>query len=66
MITETETKLTAADRCDRCSARALVRAVFLKGELQFCGHHARETGYNLLLKAVTVYDPEGLLSYEDH
>jgi hypothetical protein len=34
-------KLTRADRCDRCSARALVRAMFTAGELLFCGHHAR-------------------------
>jgi hypothetical protein len=34
-------KLTGADRCDRCSARALVRAMFPAGELLFCGHHAR-------------------------
>jgi hypothetical protein len=33
--------LTRADRCDRCSARALVRALFPAGELLFCGHHAR-------------------------
>jgi hypothetical protein len=33
--------LTRADRCDRCSARALVRAMFTAGELLFCGHHAR-------------------------
>jgi hypothetical protein len=33
--------LTRADRCDRCSARALVRALLPAGELLFCGHHAR-------------------------
>jgi hypothetical protein len=33
--------LTRADRCDRCSARALVRVQFPAGELLFCGHHAR-------------------------
>lgn len=60
-----ETKLTALDRCDRCTARALVRATFLSGELYFCGHHARETGFKLYLKAVSVYDPEGLLDYAD-
>jgi hypothetical protein len=58
-------ELTAEDRCDRCSARALLRATFLHGDLLFCGHHARETGYKLALKAVSVYDPEGLLHYED-
>lgn len=33
--------LTRADRCDRCSAAAQVRAVLPGGELLFCGHHAR-------------------------
>lgn len=35
--------LTAADRCDRCGAAALFRAVLQSGsELLFCGHHARK------------------------
>ena len=59
------TELTAEDRCDRCSARAMVRATLLSGELYFCGHHAKETGYKLVLKTVSVYDPEGLLIYAD-
>ena len=58
-------ELTANDRCDRCSARAMVRATLKTGELFFCGHHARETGYKLVLQAVEVYDPEGFLKYED-
>jgi len=34
--------LEAAERCDRCGARAKVRAVLASGgELLFCGHHAR-------------------------
>lgn len=34
--------LTAADRCDRCSAAALVRVLLNEGgELLFCGHHGR-------------------------
>lgn len=41
--TLTRPELTAADRCDRCSARAQVRAILpTGGELLFCGHHARE------------------------
>jgi hypothetical protein len=32
--------LTAADRCDRCSARAVVETVMLGGgSLFWCGHH---------------------------
>ena len=35
--------LTRLDRCDRCSAAALVKITLPKGgELQFCGHHARK------------------------
>ncbi|GAA4385692.1 DUF7455 domain-containing protein [Tsukamurella soli] len=35
--------LTAADRCDRCSAAARVRAVLPSGfELLFCKHHFNE------------------------
>lgn len=31
-----------ADQCDRCNARAQVRAILGSGrELLFCGHHAR-------------------------
>lgn len=41
--TLTRPDLTAADRCDRCSAAAQVRALLPSGgELLFCGHHARE------------------------
>lgn len=37
------TPLTAANRCDRCGAAAVVRAVLSGGgELLFCGHHAAE------------------------
>ena len=41
MTTSTMEPLTAADRCDRCGARAVVRAVLASGgSLVFCGHHA--------------------------
>lgn len=37
------TALTAADRCDRCSAQAYVRATLhAGGELLFCAHHGRK------------------------
>ena len=37
----TET-LTAADRCDRCGARAYIRVLLpTGGELLFCAHHGR-------------------------
>ncbi len=35
--------IVTPERCDRCGARAKVRAVLDSGaELHFCGHHARE------------------------
>jgi hypothetical protein len=35
--------LSAADRCDRCGARASVRArLHSGGELLFCAHHGRQ------------------------
>jgi hypothetical protein len=53
-------ELTLQDRCDACGAAAKVIATFLNGELLFCGHHARKMNSNLKLKAVNVYDPEGV------
>ena len=42
--------LTAADRCDRCGARATSRVTFAAGgELLFCGHHTRR--YDEALRA---------------
>jgi hypothetical protein len=56
-----DTPITLADRCDRCGAAAKARATFLNGELLFCGHHLRESIPMLKEKAVTMYDPEGLV-----
>jgi hypothetical protein len=53
-------ELTLQDRCDACGAAAKVIATFLNGELLFCGHHARKMNNDLKLKAVNVYDPEGV------
>ena len=60
MSTKTvEKSISAFDTCDKCGAAAKVVATFLNGELFFCGHHARQAGTNLVLKALNVYDPEG-------
>ncbi len=41
--TLTSPELTRADRCDRCSAAARVRAKLPSGaELLFCQHHANK------------------------
>lgn len=38
----TDVALSAADRCDRCGAQAVARAVLVSGsELLFCAHHLR-------------------------
>lgn len=60
--TTVEREITALDRCDSCGASAKVVAKFLNGELLFCGHHARKAGTNLVLKAIHVYDPEGVFN----
>lgn len=65
IVLEDEVPLLASDRCDKCTARALVRATLLNGELYFCGHHAKEIGYTLVQKAVKVYDPEGIFDFEN-
>jgi hypothetical protein len=62
MTTVTDAReLTLQDRCDSCSAAAKVVATFLNGELMFCGHHAKSIKETLSIKALKVYDPEGLL-----
>jgi hypothetical protein len=54
--------LTAADRCDRCGARAYVRVLlpnFL--ELLFCAHHNRQYASALTKIAVEIHDETGQL-----
>lgn len=53
--------MNANDRCDRCTAAAMVRFILLNGELLFCGHHAKEFGPALKKSAITIEDPETLL-----
>lgn len=53
--------MNANDRCDRCSAAAMVRFSLLNGELMFCGHHAKEFGSVLKDKAISIEDPEKVL-----
>jgi hypothetical protein len=47
---------TVADRCDRCGAQAFFRAVFVNGDLTFCGHHGRELLVPLQREAILVED----------
>jgi hypothetical protein len=56
------TPLSAADRCDRCGARAYLRAVLPTGSmLLFCAHHAREHAAALRTVAVEFQDETGKL-----
>ena len=54
--------LGAKDRCDSCSAEALVRVTGLSGELFFCGHHYNKImddpqGYKSMMSfAITILD----------
>jgi len=49
--------LTAADRCDRCGARAYVRARLISGgELLFCAHHGREHLPKLQILSTDIQD----------
>lgn len=51
------TELTAADRCDRCSAQARVRAIMPGGgDLIFCNHHAQQYEEQLRKIAVRIID----------
>lgn len=54
--------LTLLDRCDSCGAQAFVRAVFLSGELTFCGHHGRELLVPLQRAALLVEDGTELIN----
>ncbi len=57
-----EWMLTPQDRCDACSAEALVRVTGLNGDLFFCGHHYNKimdnaVGYDNMMKfAITILD----------
>jgi hypothetical protein len=49
--------LTVADRCDRCGARAYVRASLISGGvLLFCAHHGREHLPKLQDMSTTIQD----------
>ena len=49
--------LTAADRCDRCGARAYVRVLLPHAlELLFCAHHNRQYASALSKVAVEIHD----------
>ena len=54
--------VSPAERCDRCGARAAVRAILPGGaDLLFCAHHGREHATKLREMAVEIRDDEGVL-----
>ncbi|MGB8650416.1 MAG: hypothetical protein WCD35_07105 [Mycobacteriales bacterium] len=59
---ERTSPFTLADRCDQCGAQAFVRAVFVSGELMFCGHHGRALLVPLQRAAILVEDGTELIN----
>jgi recombinational DNA repair protein (RecF pathway) len=57
---ETAGLFLAADRCDRCGARAQVRAVLTTGELLFCNHHAHK--HRTALEPVVLWFERGAVA----
>jgi len=56
-------QVSPAERCDRCGARASVRAVLPGGaDLVFCAHHGREHAAKLKAVATEIRDDEHVLS----
>lgn len=56
-LRRTATPLAVADRCDRCGARAYLRATLPSGsELLFCGHHGASVRARLLLDGAVLHD----------
>jgi hypothetical protein len=58
-------ELTAMDRCDRCSAAARVIVTMGKGELFFCGHHAKDFKATIFKQGFSVYDPDDFLELRE-
>jgi hypothetical protein len=58
--------LTMADRCDRCSSQAYVRATLPTGaDLLFCGHHANEHRASLLVAGAVFHDETAKLTVRE-
>lgn len=58
-----EETLTAADRCDRCGARAYMRVTLPGGgELLFCGHHGHAHKEALTAASASIKDESQALA----
>lgn len=54
--------VSPADRCDRCGARAAIRATLPGGsDLFFCAHHGRQHAAKLKTVAIEIHDDSGAL-----
>lgn len=59
--------LNAADRCDRCGARAYVRVTLVGGgELLFCAHHGRAHEAALRARDADIQDESRTLDETPH
>lgn len=59
--------LTAADRCDRCGAKAYIRVTLPSGgELLFCGHHGHAHETKLREMSVNFQDDSRHLADTPH
>jgi hypothetical protein len=56
--------LGPVDRCDSCSAEALVLVKGVNGELMFCGHHYAKNEAALIKFAYEVIDERDKLIYD--
>jgi ribosomal protein S14 len=61
-VQQERTFLRHANRCDTCGARAFIRALFVNGELMFCGHHGRLISIPLQQQAIFVEDGTDLIN----
>ena len=60
--TTTAAPVSPAERCDRCGARAVIRAMLPGGgDLVFCAHHGRMHAEELRAVAAEIRDDEGVL-----
>lgn len=65
-----EWQLSPLDRCDRCSAEALVKVTGISGDLMFCGHHYNKImsipeGYNSMMSfMISVVDERDKLKQD--
>ena len=54
--------VSPAERCDRCGARAVIRAMLPGGsDLVFCAHHGRMHAKELRAVAAVIRDDESVL-----